>query len=70
MKQEATKGEVINSSELKMINQGIIRGWTTIGGILLLAYMLELVKQTRSVGYIVLFMAILVVPLICRFGLI
>ncbi|MGN0505805.1 MAG: methyl-accepting chemotaxis protein [Lachnospiraceae bacterium] len=51
-------------SELMRINQGLIRGWTTIATVLFFAYLLEFVKGARTLPYTIIFSLILLVPLV------
>ncbi len=50
-------------NENRTINKGIMQGWTIISIILFLAYILEVVKGNRTVGYFTVFSLLLVVPL-------
>ena len=50
--------------ENKTINRGIMQGWTVISAILFAAYVLEVVKGHRTIGYFTAFALLLVVPLI------
>ena len=50
--------------ENRTINKGIMQGWTVISSILFVAYILEVVKGHRTVGYFVVFTLLLIVPLV------
>ncbi len=50
--------------ENRRINTEILKGWTIICGVLLIAYTLELVKKSRTPGYFALFVTLDLVPLI------
>lgn len=50
--------------ENRTINKGILQGWTIVGTILFLAYVLEVVKGNRTIGYFTVFALLLVVPLV------
>lgn len=64
MTREAREGLRGKDAELIRINQGVIRGWTTIAMVLFFAYILELVKGARTLPYILLFTALLLGPLV------
>ncbi len=49
---------------MRLINRNILRGWSIIGGILLLSYVIEVVKGLRSVPYVIIFSIILLGPII------
>lgn len=49
--------------ENRTINKGILQGWTIVSTILFLAYVLEVVKGNRTVGYFTVFVLLLIVPL-------
>lgn len=51
-------------NEKQIVNQKMICSYTIVAFILLVAYLLELVKGSRSIGYIVVFSVLLFVPLI------
>lgn len=50
--------------ENKTINRGIMQGWTVISAILFVAYVLEVVKGHRTIGYFTVFALLLTVPLV------
>lgn len=50
--------------ESRRINKEIMRGWTIIGVILFAAYVLELVKGSRTPGYFAIFSVLDLLPLI------
>lgn len=50
--------------ERKKINKGILQGWTIIGMVLFLAYILEVVKGNRTIGYFLIFSIMDMGPLI------
>ena len=52
-------------NEKQGVNQRMIRCYAVIAMILLLAYLIELVKGSRSIGYIVIFVVLLFGPFIC-----
>lgn len=52
-------------NEKQVVNQRMIRCYAVIAMILLLAYLIELVKGSRSIGYIVIFVVLLFGPFIC-----
>lgn len=51
-------------TEKQRINKGLMVGWTAISSVLLLAYVLEVVKQNRTIPYFLIFSIINVCPLI------
>ncbi len=51
-------------NEKQIVNQKMIRSYTIIAGILLIAYLVELLKGSRSIGYILVFAVMLFGPLV------
>ena len=49
--------------ENRPINKGILQGWPVVSTIMFLAYVLEVVKKNRTIGYFAVFSLLLVVPL-------
>ena len=41
--------------ENRTINKGILQGWTVVSTILFVAYVLEVVKKNRTIGYFAVF---------------
>lgn len=55
--------------ENRTINKGILQGWTVVSTILFVAYVLEVVKKNRTIGYFAVFSLLLVVPLAISWGI-
>ena len=52
----------MNFSEKKYVNKTALKGHTIIDSILFLAYLLEVMKGSRTIGYFAVFAVLTVVP--------
>ena len=61
-----TKSDFVKVKHAQKLNYSMLVGWSIMGGILVTAYILEAVKGERTWGYVGVFSAIILIPLLAE----
>ncbi len=56
-------------NEQKLINKRLLGCWTTMVVLLVLAYIIEIFKHTRTAGYVLIFSLVTIIPLVIAYSI-